>query len=112
MKTETFTDAYIQCALWSSTDGEDNSLDGRGNELAPETRAMMVADCAKFQAENDLTGYPDTNAGHDFWLTRNGHGSGFWENDFGTPEQCKKLTEASKAFGTHDLYIGDDGMIY
>lgn len=47
-----------------------------------------------------------------FWLTRNGHGAGFWENDYGTEEQCDKLTEACKAFGEFNLYPGDDGRLY
>ena len=48
--------------------------------------------------------------GHDFWLTRNGHGAGFWDRGLG--ELGQKLTEATKTFGTSDLYIGDDGKIY
>ena len=50
-------------------------------------------------------------AGHDFWLTRNGHGCGFWDGDW--PELIgEKLTEASKDFGSFDLYIGVGGRIH
>lgn len=117
---DTFTRAYIECALWLST---DNSTDSGGepldknysaSDLAPETLAKMVADCSKFQAETETLreDYPDENAGHDFWLTRNGHGAGFWENDFGTEANCEALTKHCEAFGACDLYIGDDGLIY
>lgn len=115
---DTFTRAYIACALWSSTDNADDSggepLDKNYSEsdLAPETFAQMVEDCAAFQSKNDLDGYGDEHAGHDFWLTRNGHGCGFWEEDHGTPEQCALLDKTSKAFGSYDLYVGDDGRIY
>jgi hypothetical protein len=50
-------------------------------------------------------------AGHAFWLTRNGHGAGFWDGDWPEPH-ASALDEASKAFGSFDLYVGDDGMIH
>lgn len=81
-------------------------------DIAPECLQRMIDDCAKFQAEQDLTDYPLKNAGHDFWLTRGGHGCGFWENNFGTEEQCDKLTEACKRLGEFNLYPGDDGKLY
>lgn len=49
-------------------------------------------------------------AGHDFWLTRCGHGAGFWDGDWPEPA-ATALTEASKAFRNVDLYVGDDGEI-
>lgn len=37
-------------------------------------------------------------AGHDFWLTRNGHGAGFGDGDW--PEEAgEKLSEAARSFG-------------
>lgn len=81
-------------------------------DLAPETLQRMLDDCAKFQAEQDLTGYPLNQAGHDFWLTRAGHGCGFWENDFGSANQCESLTRACERLGEFYLYPGDDGRLY
>ncbi len=156
---DTFTRAYVECALWSSTcdpfgtcpdcDKEDQVL-CRWNEeqehvcaecseretnyeppmdqnysvedLAPETLARMVADCERFQRENaelliseycpsQVDNTIDRQAGHDFWLTRNGHGSGFWDGDWTEPA-ATRLTNASKAFGEMNLYVGDDGRIY
>lgn len=111
---DTFTKQYIATALWSSTDDNDEPLDKDHDvkHIAPETLAKMVADCAKFQTENaDDIGERDERAGHDFWLTRNGHGAGFWDGDY--PEEIgKRLTEASKVYGEFNLYVGDDGLIY
>ena len=113
-----FLDAYLAYALWSSSDESDKS---GGNpfdknytvdDLAPECLAKAVADCEKFQAENaaDIAG-DLAGAGHDFWLTRNSHGSGFWDGDW--PDDVgERLTAASKAFGEINLYVGDDGKIY
>ena len=107
---DTFTQAYIEAALWSSTDDEGEPLDFGEYDLAPATMAAMMADCAKFQAENDLSERGESQAGHDFWLTRNGHGCGFWDGDW--PETGDKLTEACRAWPEVNLYVGDDGRIY
>jgi len=111
---DSFTRAYIEAALWSSTDDEGNPMDANygPQDLAPVTLATMIEDCAAFQRDCDIAGYGDKQAGHDFWLTRCGHGAGFWEEDHGTPEQCALLDAAAKRFGSFDLYVGDDGQIY
>ena len=46
---------------------------------------------------------------HDFWLTRNGHGTGFWDGDY--PETGDRLTELAKKFGECNLYVTDDNEI-
>lgn len=109
-----FTAAYVEAALWSSTDGDEHPLDDNytADDIADDTLAVMVADCEKFQRENAvLLGGEDKLGGYDFWLTRNGHGAGFWDGDW--PEQIgDALTNAAHAFGSFDLYVGDDGKIY
>lgn len=112
-----FTRQYIATALWSSNDestpdgGEPMDKNYSIEDIHPDTLAAMVADCAKFQEENAADIADDlSQAGHDFWLTRNGHGSGFWDGEW--PEAGDRLTEASKAYRQVDLYIGDDGKVY
>lgn len=113
-----FTQAYIEAALWSSTDESDEQggepLDANYglDDIAPETLAKIVEDCQAFQAAHaDDIGSELERAGHDFWLTRNGHGAGFWDGDW-DDEVGRRLTEASDSFGSVDLYFGDDGLIY
>lgn len=125
-RTEEFLDAYITAALWSSTyeddDQEDIPMDDGEHELAPETRLKMQADCEAFIARCNVIGldpfpeYPSRNeysdaelSGHDFWLTRNGHGCGYWDRDLDTGDA---LTATAESFGRRDLYVGDDGLIY
>lgn len=48
--------------------------------------------------------------GHDFWLTRNYHGAGFWDRGLG--DLGNKLTEISKSFGQLSSYVGDDDQVY
>ncbi len=126
---DAFTRAYIECALWSSTyeteEREDTPMDANFSveDLAPECIAKIVADCAKFQhdqieaiAWDNLVHFPHRystheKAGHDFWLTRNGHGAGFWDGDWKEP-YATSLTDAAHAYGSSDFYVGDDGMLY
>ena len=92
-------------------------------DLAPETLARMIADCAAFQGSETWTLREaaesagdgpcpdDAQAGRDFWYTRNGHGCGFWDGDWPEP-YASELTDAAKAFGEVDAYLGDDGRVY
>jgi len=47
--------------------------------------------------------------GHDIWLSRNGHGAGFFDHSY---ENEQPLTDAAKALREVDLYLGDDGKLY
>jgi hypothetical protein len=49
-------------------------------------------------------------AGHDFILSRNGHGTGFW--DRGNGDDGEELHKWAKTFGTMSLHVGDDGFLY
>jgi len=109
-----FTNAYIEAALWSSIDNSGSPLDDNYGieDIAAETLASILEDCKAFQEAhaNDIGGNVE-QAGYDLWLTRNRHGAGFWDGDW--PDDVgAKLTEASHAYGSVDLYIGDDGRIY
>lgn len=53
----------------------------------------------------------DFNVAHDFWLTRNHHGAGFWDGDYPEPI-ATQLTNLAHGFGECNLYVGDDGLIY
>lgn len=115
-RLEAFTAAYREAALWSSTDDDGKPLDEGDYQLAPETIARFEAECLKFWVDNghlldDLPMLSVTYAGHDFWLTRNGHGAGFWDGDWSEP-LGSTLDAAAKAFSTIDLYVGDDGQIH
>ena len=113
-----FQRAYLVCALWSSIDEAGEPLDEGYdiNDIAAETISKMHADCKDFYMTNlaDLTYFAEhcaaSDAGHDFWLTRSGHGTGFWDRGLG--EVGERLTAAAKVYGSCDLYVGDDGLLY
>lgn len=115
---DAFTQAYLETALWSSTDESDESGGEPLNEnysisdIDPATLDEMVRDAESFQLANwDLISSDLERAGGDFWLTRNRHGTGFWDGAWLRPD-AKILTDEAHAFGSFDLYVGDDGMIY
>jgi hypothetical protein len=119
-KLDSFTVAFFTAALWSST---DNSRDDGGDpldknydisDIDAHCMQQLAEQCERFQAENAGiladSELDDDQAGHDFWLTRNGHGCGFWDRGLGPIG--RKLTDACKLYKGVDLYVGDDGKIY
>ena len=128
-----FKRGYITAALWSSYDDDETPLDDSEkygeDKLSAETVQKMESDCDKFIQLNDddLREYAERRAipihdaamaeytaeecaGHDFWLTRAGHGTGFWDRGLG--ELGERLSKASRSFGESWLYVGDDGKIF
>lgn len=128
-KMDAFARSYIETALRSSTDDDGKSLDAvyGPDDIATDTLAAMLADCADFQAGfGAFFVGRESQAGHDFWLTRNGHGAGFWDGDWADPYSPDTdpedpdwhpeagryltvgdyLTAMSKSYGSYDLYVG------
>lgn len=115
--------ALVETALWSSTDLDSgDTLDRRGltaDDLAPETVSALRSDLDSFLDDNDATiarirrTHPECTpeqVAHDFWLTRNHHGAGFWDRGYG--DDGDRLTQAAHAYGSIDLYVGDDGRVH
>lgn len=125
--SQDFIKAYIACALWTSTDNsrEDGGdpLDKRfkPEDIGEDTLALMRKDCEKFirlasealeQGEHKGGRLDNmSQAGHDFWLNRNGHGCGFWDGDWNEP-WASILDAFARSFREFDLYVGDDGKVH
>ena len=122
--TEEFVIGYVRAAfaLSSCSDptspGEEIAL--QTCPVAEETEAAMRADCVAFITANaaSLTAalasgaYAATTAGADFWLTRSGDGTGYWDRDDIAADIAEALTSAAREAGVRDLYLGDDGRVY
>lgn len=102
-----FLTAYVDAALWSSRDESDVPLDRNYGitDVASQTLAAMKRDCDHFRREcaEDLESVDEEQAGHDFWLTRNGHGVGF--TDRGLGDLGQRLAAAARRFGDVNLYV-------
>jgi len=120
---DTFTRAYLIAALWTE---DPNPGQGEYQEhdewtianIDPQWRERAIADCRAFQLAavdtsqvcTDCSRFPnrcdhiglfdgrEREAGIDFWLTRNGHGAGFWDGYWPEPN-ATILTDAAHAFG-------------
>jgi len=112
------THHYLIAALWSSNDestpqgGEPFDLNYCIEDIAPESLEQAEQDCLSFLQVNEIDIAGDyKQAGHDFWLTRNHHGAGFWDGDWGK-ERGERLTAASHAYRELCPVVGDDRLIY
>jgi hypothetical protein len=117
---DAFTRAYLEAALWSSNDNADDSggepLDKNysPDDIDSATMVQMVADCTDFQEKYaellSESGIEDGHAGFCFWLSRNGHRSGFFDESSIDEEFQEKLQDAAESYGGVDLMV-DDGVI-
>ena len=123
---DVFVQAYFVCALWSSTECDEDGTNCRNlddnysvEDIDPDSRTAQVEECRAFCESNldslksavEHPGYSWERAGHDFWLTRCGHGAGFW--DRGLPDGLgDTLSDASRICNNVDPYVGDDGKVY
>lgn len=114
---------YIETALWSSTDDDGSPLDDNygPDDLAPEALESMRTDVVGFieSANPDALAFWEAElgagqVGHDFWLTRNRRGAGFWDRfsrGIGAA-YGDVLTHEAQVYGESYLYVGDDGKVY
>lgn len=111
---------YLETALWSSYDVDGEmplNSNFTINDFSEEAVSKARVDLNKFwKMAGDLIANEDPEQiAHDFWLTRNGHGVGFWDRTYENDDDGTKgdrLTELSKKFGEIYPHVGDDGKIY
>jgi hypothetical protein len=95
---DTFARGYVEAMFFTNCDTGNEEREDHANELGVErlTRASVAAikrDCLAFLSHimpdgctarqwlDRVDSYDDAQAGRDFWLTRQGHGAGFWDRD-------------------------------
>jgi hypothetical protein len=126
---------YLDAMLWSSHDdnqerGEFLDANFAIIDIAPESIKEAQEDIQKFLSqagdllnglgykgyeavESPIVGYDWEMLGHDLWLTRNGHGAGFWDrNELKKDGLGDKLSDIARKMGEKDPYVGDDGKVY
>lgn len=108
---DAFTRGYLECALWTSDpdpgSGEWSASDWWNiDAIDPACIQRAIEDCTAFQNDNakdlDATGADAERNGHDFWLTRNGHGAGFWDRGYG--DVGDRLTTAAHVWGEVNVF--------
>jgi hypothetical protein len=116
--------AYIEAAMWSSTDDEGEPLDGLYEvyDLADDTNAAiheLVQEWLDLLDDDEVdwrSGWSPEQLGHDLWLTRNRHGAGYWDRYYAGDDLRSRvgheLTLRAHRLGESDMYVGDDGKLY
>lgn len=102
--------AYLQALVFTDLETEAwlEDFEGFSQELWDAT----LWDCTIFLQKIkhlDLSEWDAESLGHDFWLTRNGHGAGFWDR---SRQNALQLTDIAEDFGECYFYVGDDGLGY
>jgi len=126
---------YLEAAIWT---GEENLLNHNSEEddvfaddednSDTETKKFTIDDLednSKIQAYMDIKKFMKNagkdaideaieenglfRLGMDIWLTRNHHGSGFFDHGYYHEEELTKSAQSLKGV---DLYLGDDMQVY
>lgn len=114
---ETFERAYIEALIWTATTEAGETLDQAGydgDDLSDEARQSIREDVEDFLGAHvaiireldykDDHGYGNIAlAGHDFLLTRQGQGVGFWDRGLG--EIGQSLTLAAHVYGDTSVWV-------
>ena len=105
---------YLECAEWA------DKPEGSAARFPADSQTRAARDCAAFVqacgplAERALMarGYSATRFGHDFWLSRSGHGAGFFDrSELDASGLGDALQEKARAFGSVDMYAAR-GWLY
>jgi len=123
---------YLETALWSSHDWDD--MDDSDNpthfdenycvaDFTDEAADIARKECEYFVHLLECYNPLDCNLleqalefgdyeqlGHDLWLTRNGHGCGFWDGDYGDiGDMITKIVDSR--FSEVTPYVNSDGKV-
>lgn len=107
VKHEGIVSAYITTALWAGG--------FMAEDLAPELKEQVVSDIRQFldlckgRHGDLLRDLDDETIGHNLWLTRNGHGEGFWSRGFGSTGDV--LTELAHSLGEQCWEVSGDRVV-
>lgn len=130
----TMTKHYLIALLWTAPD--NGVCENPGDEIDVNDLSLNIwfdaqQDCVQFvescgdlftqamQCYDDGYGrHPDAGSaaaafGHDFALTRNGHGCGFWDRESeGLPKELGDKLTALCQYQEKQLYVSEDGSVY
>ena len=128
---DNFVHSFLQTLLWSTSDNMEGNLDDKYDieDFGAGAFVWIRKDCSEFLKLCETEGYTFTTylnwygneqwsqleqAAHDYCLTRNGEGTGFWDREAETyPDMdLDRLSELARSRGGVTAYLEDDGRIY
>jgi len=109
---DNIVNSYLETALWAEG-GDGHELDNKSiydidkNSVEKSKQDIMkFIQLAQQQAPEELTQYNAESLGHNIWLSRNGHGAGFFDDN------NDQLQDIARDLKQADIYVGDDGKVY
>lgn len=110
-------DSYLETAVWADaeegvdTDGldfDEQSIGAARNDVREfYTKTKQITDKINTREDDNFW----RMFGHDFWLTRNGHGAGFWDKPETYGEAGDELSDIASSMGQRYVTV-DDRKIY
>lgn len=100
MKLDKMTAHYLVTALWSTSGDDCENLDDKysTSDISEEFQLKAFTECAQLYALiSDLLTDDEQDMeqiGHDFWLTRNRHGAGFWDGDYKNGQKITAIVQS------------------
>jgi hypothetical protein len=107
--------AGLDTALWSSSGNDGDwslTVMYKREDVDAAVAVAFTREVADFCHAMwvDVVACGAGQTGHDFVLTRNGEGTGFWDRGLG--EVGDRLTAQCEPYGGFHLYAGDNGALY
>ena len=99
---------YLVAALWTAEMDEFSAV----CDVDSESKAIATVIAQRFldKASPLLTEeWTDDLIGHDLWLTRGGHGVGFWDRNL---PNGKELSDICNSMEFHGEVFEADGVVY
>jgi hypothetical protein len=104
--------SYLETAIWAE-ESDENDLQGKTiHEIDKNSKANSAIEIYQFlqkaqqEASDELNTYDEEAIGHNLWLSRNGHGAGFFDDN------NDKLQNLARNMKPVDIYLGNDNKIY
>jgi hypothetical protein len=114
LNVDKILNSYLTTALWASVDDNDEPLDYNydSRDIAKETIQKSKKDINLFIRKTekllDSSNLDEEAIGHNFWLTRNRHGAGFW--DLGLGKLGDDISKIAESFGEVNMYVSNDNI--
>jgi hypothetical protein len=105
--------SYLETAIWADAEEDDEQMKSKTiHDFDPQSKDNALKDIQAFVkqagqiAPEELKTYSDKQLGHNLWLSRNGHGAGFFD------DKNNKLQDIARNMKGKYIYSGDDHNIY
>ena len=100
-------DHYLTAAIWTN-ELDENTIEDFDQD-SKEVATVIIHKFLKEAADLLTEEWTDEQIGHDLWLTRGGHGAGFWDRNL---PNGKELTDICDKMRFNGEVFEADGVVY